>query len=205
MYKIITVLLCCWMTASANAQTIPNGDFKKWDEYGCPESWSCNNDADCKGKVTKADKINGGAKLTVMHCFDAAKSERSNNVNMSYDDLSATILKNKKVKISFDYSYTPAGNDMAYVKIDVDLEENANNITGSFDYNGEKTGVLKAGNNLHADCYLNFSNSGHQYNAPDDVTASSIRTTFGITAAAGLSDVHKGSSLIINHVKFTIE
>ena len=193
----------------ASAQIIPNGDFKKWDEYGCLQSWGCNNDADCKGKVTKADKISGGAKLTVMHCVDPSKEDRSNNVNISYDDLSANILKNKKVKISFDYSYTPVGNDLAYVKIDVDFEENADNpqksISGMFEYNSNKEGYLKTGAGQHMDCYINFDPQGKNYNCPDDAMANSIRTTFGIMNAPGTNDVHKGTTLIINHVKFTIE
>ncbi len=194
---------------NASSQIIPNGDLKKWDEYGCPQSWNCNNDADCKGKITKADKINGGAKLTVMHCVDITKEDRSNNVNMGYDDLTAKILKNKKVKIGFDYSFTPIGNDVAYVKIDADFEEktdvHGNTITGMFEYGGKKDGALKPGLNQHMDCYLNFDSQGEILNCPDDVVASSIRTTFGIMNAPGTDDVHKGTTLIINHVKFTTE
>lgn len=191
------------------SQTIPNGDFKKWDASGCPESWGCNNDADCGGKVTKADKINGGAKLTVMHCFDPSKEDHSNNVNMNYDDLHAKILKNKKVKISFDYSYMPVGNDAAYVKIDIDLDEApdaaGNSMVGSFEYNGNKEGILDPGPLQHVECYVNFDPRGKKYNCPDDVNAGSIRTTFGIMPANGTNDTHKSSTLIINHVKFTIE
>jgi hypothetical protein len=207
--RFVLLVFLSAITRLSIAQTIPNGDFKKWDESGCPESWGCNNDADCKGKVTKADKINGGAKLTVMHCFDSSKENRSNNVNMNYDDLSAKILKNKKVKISFDYSYVSVGNDAAYVKIDIDLDEvqdaAGNTIVGSFEYNGNKEGILKPGAVQHVECYVNFDPKGKKYNCPDDVMASSIRTTFGIMPANGASDTHKGSTLIINHVKFTIE
>jgi hypothetical protein len=207
--EFVFVVLFAAMTGLGRAQSIPNGDFKKWDGSGCPESWGCNNDADCGGKVTRADKINGGAKLTVVHCSDPSKEERSNNVNMNYDDLSAKILRNKKVKISFDYSYQPAGNDAAYVKIDIDLDEaqdaSGNTIVGSFEYNGNKEGILNPGPIQHVDCYVNFDPKGKKYNCPDDVNAGSIRTTFGIMPANGTNDTHKGSTLIVNHVKFTIE
>ena len=62
---------------------------------------------------------------------------------MNYDDLHAKILKNKKVKISFDYSYMPVGNDAAFIKIDIDLDEAqdaaGNSIVGSCEYNGNKS------------------------------------------------------------------
>ncbi len=209
MQKIILLTLLLLAASLAKAQQIPNGDFKKWDEYGCPEDWGCNNDADCKGKVTKADKLKGGVKLTVMHCVDINKEDRSNGVTINYDNLSASILRHKKVKIAFDYSYTPVGGDVAYVKIDVDLEEaqdaKGNTIIGLFEYNGNQDGILKPGTNQHVDSYINFDPTGKMYNAPDDLNANSIRTTFGIMAAPGTKDEHKGSTLIINHVKFSIE
>lgn len=209
---IRTGLICLyWLSLSpdqAQAQQIPNGDFRKW-ENGCPVAWYCNNDADCPGKVMPADKQNGGARLTIMHCFNPAKDDRSNNVSLNYDDLKAMIQKNKKVRISFDYSWAPVSGDAAYIKIDIDLADTrdaaGNPINASFEYNGNKNGWLKAGTGLHSDCILNFDPGGRNYNCPDDVMAESIRTTFGIMPATGAKDVHKGSVLIINHVKFILE
>lgn len=192
---------------AATGQTIPNGDFKKWgNEYDkCPTGWGCNNDADCAGKVSQADKQTGGAKLTVMHCWDPQKDDRSNNVNMNYDDLSARIPKGKKVRISFDYSYAPVNNDLAYVKIDMDVQEETDQAP-SFFYNDAADGLLPATAKGHMDCYVNFSPStGKNYIAPQELTASSVRTSFGIMPAKGKKDVNKGSTLIINHVKFIIE
>jgi hypothetical protein len=205
MKKILT-LFCITFALSATAQQYPNNEFKKWGEYGCPESWNCNNDADCKGKITKADKLKGGAKLTVMHCFDSKKEDRSNNVNMSYDDLNAKIFKGKKVKVSFTYSYIPVANDAAYVKIDADFDEEVNGVMPAFFYNDNKDGFLKAGKNIAFNCYLNFEPAeGKNYTAPQNCVANSIRTTFGIMAAQGTDDVHKGTVLIIHSIKFSIE
>ncbi len=205
MKKILTLLFTTIVFASA-AQQYPNNEFKKWGEYGCPESWNCNNDADCKGKITKADKIKGGAKLTVMQCFNPKKEDRSNNVNMSYDDLNAKIAKGKKVKVSFTYSYVPVGNDQAYIKIDADFDEEVNGTIPVFFYNDNKDGFLKAGKSIVFNCYLNFEPvDGKNYTAPQNCTASSIRTTFGIMAAQGADDVHKGTTLIIHNIKFSME
>jgi len=200
----ITGLLYC---STALAQTIPNGDFKKWDpETHCPASWNCNNDADCKGKITPADKIKGGAQLTIMHCFDPEKDDRSNNVNISYDDLSAKIPKGKKVKISLEYSFAPVAGDVAYIKIDADFDEEINNGFPQFTYDGSDNGILKPGSNIKLACYLNFDPAhAKTYTAPQACTASSIRTTLGIMPATGGTDVHKGTTLIINHVKFELE
>lgn len=207
--KTIQFLFILFITsAGANAQQFPNGDFKKWgNEYDtCPAGWGCNNDADCKGKVTPADKIKGGAKLKVMHCWDPAKDDRSNNVNMNYDNLSAKIAKGKRVKISFDYTYTPVGNDAAYIKIDADFDEEINNAYPVFFYNDSDKGNLTAGSNVHFTCYLNFDPvHGKNYIAPQACTATSIRTTFGIMPSTGASDVHKGTTLVINHVKLNLE
>jgi len=206
--SITALLMPLLFSAALHAQQIPNGDFKKWVD-GCPASWYCNNDADCRGKVTQADKLSGGAKLTVMHCFDPSKEDRSNNVSLNYDDLRAKIQKNKKVRISFDYSWTPVSNDAAFVSIDIDLADvrdaAGNTLSASFNYNGNKDGTLKAGTGLQMDCLVNFDPDGRNYNCPDDVMAESIRTTFGIMPGAGSHDVHKGSVLIINHAKFTLE
>ncbi len=205
MMKRFFSIVIMFISVQLHAQQFPNSDFKKWDEYGCPAGWNCNNDADCKGKLSVADKIKGGAKLTVMHCFDPKKEDRSNNVNMSYDDMSAKIPKGKKVKISFDYTYVPVGNDAAYIKIDADFDEEVNNAFPQFTYNDAENGVLKAGSNIHAECLLNFNPQGaKQYAAPQSCNANSIRTSFGIMPAEGGSDVHKGSSLIISHIKFEI-
>jgi hypothetical protein len=199
-----------WMVVfalKAAAQNIPNGDFKKWgNEYDkCPTGWGCNNDADCTGKVTQADKLKGGAKLTVVHCWDPKKDDRSNNVNMNYDELSAKIPKGKKVKISFDYSYVPVGNDQAYVKIDIDIDEELTSAPAFF-YNDADKGVLKPGFVQHFVCTLSFDPlKPGSYMAPQHLSASSIRTTFGIMPAAGTDDTHKGSALVINHVKFEME
>ncbi|MGC4101680.1 hypothetical protein [Ferruginibacter sp.] len=202
---LLQMIVLFSITTTAQAQQFPNNEFKKWGEYGCPESWSCNNDADCRGKVTKADKIKGGAKLTVMHCFDPAKEDRSNNVNMSYDELSAKISKGKKVKISFDYSYTPVGNDEAYIKIDADFDEEVNNAFPMFTYNDSDNGTLKPGTNVHAECFLNFNPSGaKQLVSPQACNANSIRTAFGIMPAANTTDVHKGSTLVIYRIKIEI-
>lgn len=206
--RISLALLFVLHAALLHAQQFPNGDFKKWVN-GCPASWYCNNDADCRGKVTQADKISGGAKLTVMHCFDPAREDRSNNVSLNYDDLQAKILRNKKVRVSFDYSWTPVSGDAAYVKIDIDLADirdaAGNSLTASFEYNGSKDGTLKPGSALHMDCHVNFDPDGKRYNCPDDVMAESVRTTFGIMPGSGEQDVHKGSTLIIHHVKFILE
>lgn len=194
-------------SSKISAQNIPNGDFKKWgNEYDkCPTGWGCNNDADCAGKVTQADKVKGGAKLTVVHCWDPKKDDRSNNVNMNYDELTAKIPKGKKAKISFDYSYAPVGNDEAYVKIDIDIEEELNTAP-SFYYNDADKGTLKPGVTQHFVCYLNFDPlKTRNYVSPQNLTAGSIRTTFGIMPAAGADDTHKGSVLVINHVKFELE
>lgn len=191
----------------SNAQQFPNGDFKKWgNEYdNCPAGWGCNNDADCKGKITQADKIYGGAKLTVVHCFDPKKDDRANNVNLNCDNLSAKIIKGKKVKISFDYSYTPVNKDEAYVKIDIDFDEELNTLP-SFFYNDADKGMLKTGAIQHFTCYLNFDpGKGKNYTAPQNMSANSIRITFGIMAAQGTDDLNKGTTLIINHVKFEME
>jgi hypothetical protein len=189
------------------AQTIPNGDFKKWDaETNCPVSWNCNNDTDCKGKIILADKIKGGAKLMVQHCWDPKKEDRSNNVNMSYDELSAKIAKGKKVKVSFTYSYAPIGSDQAYIKIDTDFDEEVNNTFPMFFYNDNKEGFLKAGKNIAVNCYLNFEPAeGKNYTAPQNCVANSIRTSFGIMAADATGDVHKGTTLIIHNIKFSME
>lgn len=205
MKKLFTIAaLVLWV--SANAQQYPNSDFKKWNEYGCPESWNCNNDADCKGKLSQADKMKGGAKLTVMHCFDPNKDDRSNNVNLSYDDMRAKIPKGKKVKISFDYTCNPMAGDVAYIKLDADFENLPGNISPSFIYGESNKGILKPGNNVHVDCYLNFSgNSVKNIIAPQSLYANSIRTTFGIMPADNTSDVHKGTTLIIHHIKFELE
>jgi hypothetical protein len=204
--KKILPLFCITFALPATAQQYPNNEFKKWGEYGCPENWNCNNDADCKGKITKADKIKGGAKLTVIHCFDPKIEERSNNVNMSYDDLNAKITKGKKVKVSFTYSYTPVANDAAYVKIDTDFDEEINGVLPLFFYNDNKDGLLKPGKNIIFNCYLNFEPvNGKNYTAPQNCVANSIRTTFGIMAAQGADDVHKGTTLIIHNIKFSIE
>lgn len=194
-------------SVATQAQQYPNNEFKKWgNEYdNCPTGWNCNNDADCNGKVTRADRIKGGAKLTVMHCWDPAKEDRSNNVNMNYDDMSAKIPKGKKVKVSFDYSYTPVGNDAAYIKIDTDFEEEVNGAFPIFFYNDSDKGLLKAGKDIHFVCYLNFDPSGKNYVAPKNCNATSIRTTFGIMDAEGAKDVHKGTTLIINRIKFEYE
>ena len=156
--QIITTAFALLVSAGiASAQAIPNGDFKKWgNEYdNCPKGWGCNNDADCKGKVTLADKVKGGAKLTVVHCWDPSKDDRSNNVNLNYDGLSAKISKGKKVKISFDYSYTPAGGDEAYVKIDFDTNDELP-VYPAFFYNDAPIGKLRSGSNQKVICYLNF-------------------------------------------------
>lgn len=200
----IIMLLCTGLCLKA--QQYPNSDFKKWNEYGCPDGWSCNNDADCKGKVTIADKMKGGVKLMVMHCFDPKKDDRSNNVNLSYDDMSAKIPKGKKVKISFDYTYTPVGGDAAYIKLDADFDELPDNVNPSFIYGDSDKGILKTGTNVHMVCYLNFSaNIAREFAAPQSLNASSIRTTFGIMPADQGTDVHKGSTLTIYHIKFELE
>lgn len=203
-------LLCCLFLLTAfvaQAQKIPNGDFKKWgNEYDkCPTGWGCNNDADCAGKITMADKIKGGAKLTVMHCFDPKKDDRSNNVSLNYDDLSARIAKGKKVKMVFVYSYKPMGNDRAYVKIDIDVEETLDKQP-MFVYNDAETGFLPVAEKAIFTCQLNF-NPGEvkNYVAPQNMNAGSIRTTFGIMEADGASDVHKGTTLVIHEVKFVME
>ncbi len=201
------LIMAVTVASKLSAQNIPNGDFKKWgNEYDkCPTGWGCNNDADCAGKVTQADKVKGGAKLTVVHCWDPKKDDRSNNVNMNYDELTAKIPKGKKVKISFDYSYAPVGNDEAYVKIDIDIDEELNTAP-SFYYNDADKGTLKPGAAKHFVCYLNFDPVKiKNYVSPQNLTASSIRTTFGIMPAAGVDDTHKGSTLVINHVKFELE
>lgn len=204
--KCILPFVVVMLSLQTRAQQYPNNEFKNWGEYGCPESWNCNNDADCKGKVTKADKTKGGAKLTVIHCFDPKKEDRSNNVNMSYDEMSAKIPKGKKVKISFDYSFTPVGNDQAYIKIDADFEEEVNNTFPVFFYNSSKDNTIKPGSNQKMVCYLNFTPDGGQnYIAPQNCHANSIRTTFGIMDAPGSNDVHKGTTLIIYHIKFELE
>lgn len=191
---------------SAKAQQYPNNSFLKWGEYGCPQDWNCNNDADCKGKVTKADKVKGGVKLTVIHCVDPNKEDRSNNVNISFDDLSAKIIKGEKVKVSFTYSYTPVANDQAYIKIDTDFDEEVNGVFPTFFYNDIKDGFLKAGKNVVVNCSLNFDPvDGKNYIAPQNCEATSIRTTFGIMAAQGADDVHKGTTLTIHNIKFSIE
>jgi hypothetical protein len=205
--KQFFLLLLLAAAYRANSQQFPNGDFKKWDAgSNCPASWNCNNDADCKGKITLADKIKGGAALTVMHCFDPKKNDRSNNVNISYDDLSAKIPKGKKAKVSFDYTYTPVAEDAAYINIDADFEEEINDVFPQFFYNDSDKGLLKPGSNIHFVCYLNFDPvKGKNYTAPQNCNASSIRTTFGIKPAESGKDVHKGTKLIINHVKFELE
>lgn len=204
--KQLFLYILILLSVNLYAQQYPNNEFKKWNEYGCPEDWNCNNDADCAGKLTKADKVKGGAKLTVMHCFEPKKDDRSNNVNMSYDDLSAKIAKGKKVKVTFVYSYVPVGNDAAYIKIDTDFDEEVNNAYPQFIYNGSNNGLLKAGNNIQFECLLNFNPSGTtQLAAPQNCNANSVRTAFGIMPAAGSNDVHKGSSLIIHNIKFVIE
>jgi hypothetical protein len=204
-FVLITISLLCSFLVS-HAQQYPNNEFKKWGEYGCPEGWNCNNDTDCKGKITKADKLKGGAKLTVMHCFDPKKEDRSNNVNMSYDDMSVKISKGKKVKVSIDYSFTPIGNDVAYIKIDADFDEEVNNTFPAFFYNNNKDGFFKAGANQKMVCYLNFSpTEGQNYIAPLACNANSIRTAVGIMAAEGATDVHKNTTLIINRIKFEFE
>lgn len=204
MKQIITAALLL-MAVHSRAQQFPNNEFKKWDDYDCPEDWHCNNDPDCKGKITMADKIKGGARLTVMHCFDPKKEDRSNNVNMNYDDLSAKIPKGKKVKISFVYSYAPVGNDISYIKIDADFDEEINNAFPQFMYNGSSNGILKPGDRLSAECVLDFNPKGSTlFTAPADCNANSIRTAFGIMPAKDAADVHKGSSLIIHHIKFEI-
>lgn len=202
-----TISFCLVLAAlSTKAQQFPNNSFIQWNEWGCPTGWNCNNDEDCKGKLSKADRVKGGAKLTVMHCFDPAKEDRSNNVNMSYDDLSAKIPKGKKVKISFRYSYAPIGADMAYIKIDADFDEEVNNGFPTFMYNGNKDGALKAGNDVLFTCYLNFDPvNGTQYTAPQNCDANSIRTSFGIMPAAGATDTHKGTTLIIHNIKWELE
>lgn len=205
--KKILVIAALLAYKTAFCQTIPNGDFKKWgNEYDkCPTGWGCNNDAGCAGKVTQADKVKGGAKLTVLHCWDPKKDDRSNNVNMNYDELSAKIPKGKKAKISFDYSYVPVGSDQAYVKIDIDVEEELDQAP-SFFYNDAADGLLKPAVSGHVDCYVNFTPAGGKnYTAPKNISANSIRTSFGIMPGNGKSDVNKGSTLIINHVKFSIE
>ena len=205
MKQLLTVASLLF-SVCANAQQYPNSDFKKWNEYGCPENWNCNNDADCKGKVSQADKIKGGVKLTVMHCFDPKKDDRSNNVNLSYDDMSAKIPKGKKVKISFDYTLNPVAGDAAYIKLDADFDDLPDNISPSFIYGESDKGVLKPGNNVHVVCYLNFSSTtAKDIAAPQVLSASSIRTTFGIMPADNTNDVHKGSTLIIHHIKFELE
>ncbi len=204
--KKVLMLLSTAIAVTAAAQQYPNNTFTKWGEYGCPQGWNCNNDTDCKGKLTKADKIKGGAKLTVMHCFDPKKEDRSNDVNMSYDDLSAKIPKDKKIKVSFTYSYAPVGNDAAYIKIDADFDEEINNTFPAFFYNDNKDGSLKPGNNVIFTCYLNFDPvNGKNYTAPQNCNANSIRTSFGIMSAEGANDVHKGTTLIIHNIKFSID
>ena len=207
MFKTLILTFCIFITYSLFAQQIPNGDFKKWgnDYDHCPTGWGCNNEADCNGKITQADKIKGGARLTVIHCFDPARDDRSNNISLNFDNLSAKIPKGKKVKISFDYSYSPVNNDIAYIKIDADMEEEQG-AEARFFYNDLAKGTLKPIANGHLDCYLNFDPlKGKNYIAPQSLSASSIRTTFGIMPAEGSRDVNKGSSLIINRVKFEIE
>lgn len=204
---LITGSTLLMLLQEVRSQIIPNGDFKKWgNEYDkCPTGWGCNNDEDCPGKVTQADKVKGGAKLTVTHCWDIKKDDRSNNVNLNYDDLSAKIPKGKKAKISFDYSYVPVGSDQAYIKIDIDIQEELEQAP-SFVYNDAVEGWLKPNAAGHMECYVNFTpSSGKNYAAPQSIFANSIRTTFGIMPASGKTDVNKGSTLIINHVKFTVE
>lgn len=199
---LITTLLCLQM----QAQQYPNNEFKSWGEYGCPESWNCNNDANCKGKVTKADKIKGGAKLTVMHCFDPKKEDRSNNVNMSFDDLRAAIAKGKKLKVTVIYSFSPVDNDQAYIKIDTDFDEEVNNRFPSFFYDGNKDVFFKSGANNKMICYLNFNpENGQDYVAPQACVANAIRTTIGIMPAPGVSDVHKNTTLTIHLIKMEFE
>lgn len=125
---------------------------------------------------------------------------------MSYDDLHAAIAKGKKVKVSFTYTYLPVGNDIAYIKIDADFDEEVNNAFPQFIYNGTSDGALKAGNNLRFECALNFNPQGApQFTAPENCHANSIRTAFGIMPASGSTDVHKGSMLIIHHIQFEIQ
>lgn len=204
--KLFITVTALLLSGAAIAQQYPNNNFNKWNEWGCPESWYCNNDADCKGKVTKADKIKGGVKLAVMHCFNPEKEDRSNNVNISCDDLSAKIPKGKKVKVSIEYSFTPVGNDAAYIKIDADFDEEVNNGYPAFFYNNGTEGFLSPGTNQKMICYLNFTPAaGQNYIAPQACNANSIRTAFGIMPAKGMNDVHKNSTLIINYIKFEIE
>ncbi|MBS1510580.1 MAG: hypothetical protein JST86_07070 [Bacteroidetes bacterium] len=204
--KWLIIIMLSFAGLVAHAQQYPNSDFKKWNEYGCPENWNCNNDADCKGKVAIADKTKGGVKLIVMHCFDPKRDERSNNVNLSYDDMSVKIPKGKKVKISFDYTYVPAGEDAAYIKLDADFDDLPDNVSPSFIYGANDKGILKSGSNIHVDCYLAYSvNLVKSFIAPQSLSAASLRTTFGIMPADNTTDVHKGTTLIIHHIKFELE
>ena len=208
MKKISLIIVILSSVQLTLAQIIPNGNFKKWGSANgnCPSGWSCNNDVDCKGKVTIADKIKGGAKLTVMNCFDPKKQDRSNNVNLSFqNDFAAKIPKDKKVKISFDYSYTPIVNDAAYVHISIDMSEELPNLP-TFFYSDNEDGNLKPGLNQHMVCYLNFdASNGKKYAAPQNLNASSLDITFGIMPELGTDNTHKGTTLILNNVKFEIE
>lgn len=201
------MLLTCFAVV-AKAQQYPNGDFKKWDaQASCPAGWSCNNDEDCNGKVTMFDKVNGGVKLTVQHCFNPLKDGRSNNVNISCDDdMSSAIAKGKKVKVVLDYTYNAIGADIAYIKIDVDFNQAVGKYIPAFIYNDEQNGNLKSGNNMHAECYLNFTpGNGKTLAAPQSCNATSIRTALGIMPALLNKDVHKGSMLIIQKIRFEVE
>lgn len=205
--KILVTLLSVATCLFATAQQYPNNEFKTWDKAsGCPASWYCNNDADCKGKITMADKLKGGAKLTVMHCFDPSKEDRSNNVNMNLDELKLKVQKGKKVKVILDYSYMPVAGDIAYIKADVNTSDDPLDYYPSFIYNGSITGELKQGNNQQIICYVNFgSEDNRNFISPTNFTEFSVNTTFGIMAAAGLNDVHKGTNLIIHRVKVEME
>jgi hypothetical protein len=207
--KHLIILSFLFASLKTAAQQYPNNEFKNWGgSYGAPSGWDANNDSDCKGKVTKADKIKGGAKLTVMHCFNPKQEDRSNGVHISYqgDSFKAKIPKGKKVKVTVDYSFTPIANDRAYIEVGVDLGEEINDVFPAFFYNNNKEGFLPAGKNLKMICYFNFSpNDGLNYTAPQNCNASSLTTTIGIMSAEGADDEHKGTTLIINKIKFEIE
>lgn len=204
MKTILLFLMLLW-APTLFAQQYPNSQFKRWNEWGCPEDWNCNNDQDCKGKVRIADKINGGVLLEVQHCFDLKKTDRSNNVNISYDELTAKINKGKKVTVRFQYSFTPKGSDQAYVKIDADFDEEINQNFPEFLYGSSKDGWLKPAQKIWMECKLNFNSSGVNFIAPQHCFANSIRTTFGIMPGKKEEDVTKGSQLTIHQIVLNIE
>lgn len=205
MRKIILSCVLFGITTAQAQQLYPNNEFRLW-ENGCPASWYCNNDVDCTGKVTLADKQKGGAKLQVQHCFDPSKEDRSNNVNLNLDDLSLKLLKGKKVKIILDYSYTPVGGDQAYISVNFEPGDVPVDNYPFFEYNGNKDSFLKAGMNQQLVAWLNFGTADNRLlTAPMNCPDGLLTTTFGIMPAPEATDVHRGTTLVIHRVRLEME